>query len=303
MSRDSIHQEVTNTIIALLEKGTPPWRRTWKTTAGNGSSSSVPRNAITRRPYQGVNRIILWAAALAGSYPSHDWATYRQIQAAGGQVRKGERGTRVVLYRPVEASDRKQPGETLEEDHNNKGERTMWIMRAFTVFNVAQCDGLAQAPVPAAPPRDAIPGAEQFVRHVGARVLHGGDGAFYDPRSDTIHLPSSDSFTSAEAYYATALHEHVHWTGHAERLNRFDKWAPFGSEAYACEELVAELGAAFLCADLDVRGELEHHASYLGHWLTVLKRDAKALFGAAADANRAAEYLRGLQPTRVEQAA
>lgn len=301
MSRETIHEEVTGRIIALLERGTPPWRRTWTTTSG--TTSSIPSNAITRRPYQGVNRIILWAAALAGCYPTHDWATYRQIQQVGGQVRKGERGTRVVLYRPIEASDRRRPGDTQEEDRNHRGKRTIWIMRGFTVFNIAQCDGLAQAPAPAAPPRDAIPGAERFVRHVGARILHGGDRAFYVPDADVIYLPPSESFTSPAAYYATSLHEHVHWTGHAERLNRLDKWAHFGSEAYACEELVAELGAAFLCADLEVRGELEHHASYLGHWLKVLRRDSKALFAAAADANRAAEHMKALQPAQIEQAA
>jgi antirestriction protein ArdC len=116
------------------------------------------------------------------------------------------------------------------------------------------------------------------------------------PSPDVILLPAPESFTSAEAYYATNLHEHVHWTGHKTRLSRVEKWAPFGSEAYACEELVAELGAAFLCAELSIKGELEHHASDLQHWLTVLKQDKIALFRAAADASRATEFLHSLQP-------
>ncbi|MBI4082699.1 MAG: hypothetical protein HY423_08825 [Candidatus Lambdaproteobacteria bacterium] len=127
-------------------------------------------------------------------------------------------------------------------------------------------------------------------------MRHGGDRACYMPTPDVILLPAPESFTGPEAYYATSLHEHIHWTGHASRLSRVEKWAPFGSEAYACEELVAELGAAFLCAELSIKGELEHHASYLQNWLTVLKQDRTTLFRAAADASRAAEYLHSLQP-------
>jgi antirestriction protein ArdC len=150
---------------------------------------------------------------------------------------------------------------------------------------------------------DPIPAGREFLANVKARERHGGDRACYMPSPDVILLPTQDSFTSAEAYYATSLHEHVHWTGHTSRLSRLEKWAPFGSEAYACEELVAELGAAFVCAELSIKGELERHASYLQNWLGVLKQDKTALFRAAADANRATEFLHALQLAAAHEAA
>jgi len=301
MDKPTIHQQVTDSIIALLERGTLPWRQMWKTTGR--STSQVPANLITQRPYRGVNRIILWASALSKGYPTHAWATYRQISQARGHVCKGERGTHVVLYRPYVPRDQAQAGDSVEQERNATGEATIWLMRSFTVFNAAQCAGLRNTATPVEPPADAIPAARQFLASVQANVQHGGDRAFYSPSDDRIQLPSFDAFTGPEAYYATSLHEHVHWTGHASRLNRLDKGAAYGGEAYAFEELTAELGAAFLCADLTIRGDQEHHASYLQSWLTVLKQDPKALFKAAADANRATDFLDRLQPKNQQQAA
>jgi len=293
MDKKSIHEQVTENIIAMLERGTLPWRRPWET---SGTGLAVPANGISKRPYHGINRVILWTSALVAGYPNHAWATYRQIQEAGGQVRKGEKGTRVMLYRPLEQNDENDATSSEEGNSAPKDAKPARIARVFTVFNLAQCDGLAAPEQPETVTADPIPVAEQFLANVNARVQHGGDRACYIPSLDLIQLPNPDAFTSAEAYYATSCHEHVHFTGHVSRLNRVEKWAPFGSEAYACEELVAELGAAFLCAELSIKGELEHHASYLHNWLGVLKQDKTALFRAAADASRAAEYLHSLQP-------
>jgi antirestriction protein ArdC len=296
MDKKSIHEQVTEQIVTMLEQGTLPWRKPWKSTG-----SAIPANAVSKRPYHGINRVILWTSALVAGYPTHAWATYRQIQEAGGQVRKGEKGTRVMLYRPLEQTD---ASESEEGESEGRDARPTRIARVFTVFNLAQCDGLEAPQEPETVTVDPIPAARDFLAHVKATVRLGGDRACYMPSPDVILLPAPDSFTSAEAYYATSLHEHCHWTGHASRLSRNEKWAPFGSEAYACEELVAELGAAFLCAELSIKGELEHHASYLQNWLDVLKQDKTALFRAAADASRAAVYLHSLQPAaKAERAA
>jgi len=293
MDKKSIHEQVTDSILALLEKGTLPWRRPWQS---SGTGPAVPANGISKRPYHGINRVILWTSTLVAGYPTHAWATYKQIQEAGGQVRKGEKGTRVMLYRPLGANDENDSTGSEEQESDRKDARPARIARVFTVFNLAQCDGLAAPEQPETVTADPIPAAREFLANVNAQVRHGGDRACYMPSLDVIQLPAPDAFTNAEAYYATSCHEHCHWTGHKSRLSRVEKWAPFGSEAYACEELVAELGAAFLCAELSIKGELEHHASYLQNWLTVLKQDKTALFRAAADASRATEFLHSLQP-------
>ena len=301
MDSRSIHQQVTDAIVAMLERGTLPWRRTWKTQGG--TTNPVPANLITGRAYQGVNRVILWTSALAVGYPTHGWATFKQVHDAGGHVRKGERGTQVVLYRPVVTREPREPGQSDEQRQEEEREYVAHVLRVFTVFNAAQCEGLTTAMAPAAPPVNVVPAAELFIASVGAKVEHGGDRACYVPNADLIQLPSFAAFTSPEAYYATSLHEHVHWTGHCSRLNRLSQPAPYGSEQYAAEELVAELGAAFLCADLRIQGDLEHHASYLQEWLTILRQDKKAIFKAAAEANRAGDFLHARQPTCLEQAA
>jgi antirestriction protein ArdC len=236
MDKKSIHQEVTDAILELLERGTLPWRRTWKTQGG--FTSPIPANGISGRPYRGINRVILWASAMARGYPTHAWATYRQVSQAGGHVKKDERGTHVVLYRPLTVRGDADLGEATEEEQGTRGDRTVRILRAFTVFNLAQCEGLPEPPEPVAPPVDVIPQAQRFLANVGATVQHGGNSGFYWPKEDRIQLPSFDAFSSPEAYFATSLHEHVHWTGHESRLKRLDKGAKYGSASYAYEELV-----------------------------------------------------------------
>lgn len=274
------YQEVTDKIVALIEAGTLPWRKDWKEVAALGS----PFNPFTRRAYNGINVVLLWAEAAAKGYASHEWGTYKQLAEAGGTVRKGEKGTRIMFYRTLQVEDR----ETEET-------KRIPMLRTFTVFNVAQCDGLKPREVKPLKEPDRDAQAEAFIAAVGADVRHGGNRAFFSPLEDYVNVPALAQFKSTEGYYATALHELTHWTGHKTRLAR-DFSGRFGSESYAFEELVAELGASFLCADLQLSPRLESHASYLDSWLKVLKGDKKAIFKAAAEASRAAAYLKALQP-------
>ena len=195
MDKKTIHQEVTENILALLERGTLPWRRPWATSGGD--SSPVPVNAISRRPYHGINRLILWAAALVNGYPSHAWATFRQVQGAGGHIRKGEHGTHVVLYRPVEckrseAMETPEPPAESGEETIADPERTPCILRAFTVFNLAQCDGLPQPEAPAAPPFDPIPAAQRFQEAIGATARQAGRPGEPAGPQDRARAPAPD---------------------------------------------------------------------------------------------------------------
>lgn len=269
-----IYQEVTNRIIASLEAGAPAWVQPWK----NNSPTGLPYNAGTGRRYSGVNVALLWAEAADRGYASSGWLTYKQAQAVGGQVRRGEKGTKVVFWRMREVRDA-DTGE-LEQ---------IPLAAMFTVFNEAQIDGLK--PVTAEPVSvfTGHGGAEACISQSGASIHHGGNRAFYSPAADQITLPERSQFKSPADYYATALHELVHWSGHASRLNRSLK-GRFGDEAYAAEELIAELGAAFLCASLGVEGKLQHEG-YIASWLRVLKNDKRAIFTASSAAQKAADFL------------
>lgn len=281
-----IHEEVTAKIVAELETGVVPWVKPWK----NGAAGQcMPVNAATNRAYRGVNILTLWAAAIGGGYPLPRWLTFRQGQALGGFVRKGEKATPVVLVKKVTFGD-EHKGAADEADATTK---QVTMLRNFWVFNVAQ---LAELP----PHLYAAPAAEQegerharaeaFLKATGADVRHGGHRACYIPSADRINLPPFGSFDGPEHYYATSLHEHCHWSGHGTRLDR-DLSGRFGSHAYAAEELIAELTAAFLCAELSIEGQLRH-AEYIGSWLELLRSDAKAVFTAASRASESADYLR-----------
>jgi len=297
-SRGSLYDEVTASIIAQLEEGVFPWVRPWsKALAAPG----LPRNAVTGRPYSGINVLILWGAVIEGGYPSQDWLTFRQALAAGGSVRKGERG-RTMFY-----ADRFVPkGEREGAGSGERGEepRGIAFLKRFTVFNVAQCDGLPEglvtAPVPL-PERELHEAAEALIASTLADVRIGGAEAFYSPSSDHVQLPPQPAFHHQIDYYRTALHELGHWTGHVSRLGR-DQTGRFGSAAYAREELVAELAAAFLCAALGIEPTVRH-ADYLGSWLAVLRDDSRAIFRAASQASRAADFLLQFQTPAREQAA
>jgi antirestriction protein ArdC len=297
MRRD-IYQEITNQIVADLEQGVRPWQRPWSASHMDGRVLLPLRhNGIA---YRGVNVLALWMAALAKGYRAPIWMTFKQTIDLGGGVRKGEKGSLTVYADTITRA--KTDAKTGEET-----EAAIPFMKGYTVFNVEQIDGLPSqyyaAPEPLAQLLPRIERAEAFFAATGARTAHGGGRAYYARGSDHIQMPPFEAFRDAESYYATLAHESTHWTGHESRLERtFGK--RFGDDAYAVEELVAELGAAFLCASLDLTPELrEDHASYLDHWLKVLKADTRAIFTAAAQAQRAADFLHGLQPQAMEVAA
>jgi antirestriction protein ArdC len=293
-----IHAEITATIVAELEQGTAPWVKPWK----NGlSGACMPLNAATSRPYRGVNVLSLWAATARGGYPLPRWLTFRQALALGGHVRKGEKGTPIVLVKQMRASEDRN--DHSDDDDQGAVRRHGTFLRYFWVFNVAQVEGLPpdlHALPPAEPEGKRQARAEAFLTAIGADVRHGGDRACYMPSLDCILLPPFAAFEGPGHYYATRLHETGHWSGHPSRLGR-DLSGRFGSRAYAAEELVAELTAAFLCAELGIEGRLRH-AEYIGNWLELLRADSRAVFAAASKASEAADFLRSLLTSEVRNA-
>jgi antirestriction protein ArdC len=289
-----VYEQITSQIISAIERGAGEFKLPWHRGA---SQNFRPRNAATRNAYRGVNVVGLWAAAQLRGYDSSTWATYRQWASLGAQVRKGERASTVVFYRELDAAD---DGDDTD---------TRFVARASHVFNADQVDGFAVETSPVVTggiDRDAR--VDAFITSTGARISHAGTRAFYRPATDEIVIPPATAFvgtptsTATEGYYSTALHELAHWTGADTRLARsFGK--RFGDHDYAVEELVAELTAAFLTADLGVsNAPRADHAQYLASWLSVLRADSHAIFAAASAASRAAEFLHALQP-RAEIAA
>lgn len=282
MKRD-LYAEVSARIIAELERGAAPWIKPWSATAGQ----NVPQNAVTSRAYSGCNVILLWLARDRG-WSTPRFLTFKQAIEAGGNVRKGEHGTKVYFVKQLQVKDGK--GEEAES-------RLIPMMREYTVFNVDQCDGLPDS-IRAGKPmrvrnrdtRDVL--ADEFLRSIGADIREGHGEALYVPSHDFISLPAFQAFKGADHFYNVAFHELTHWTGHKERLGR-DLKNRFGSRDYAAEELVAELGAAFLCAEFGFDGDVRN-AGYIATWIELLKADKRAFFTACSKASKAADYLRGL---------
>ncbi|PKP92518.1 MAG: antirestriction protein ArdC [Alphaproteobacteria bacterium HGW-Alphaproteobacteria-16] len=294
-TRTNLYDEVTARIITELEAGRFPWVQPWGTAsvpgcpAGEGGAAGpgLPRNALTARPYSGVNVLILWGAVIEQGYPSQGWLTFKQALAAGGCVRKGERGTTVVY------ADRFVPeAEKARAVESGGDAMAIPFLKRFTVFNVAQCEGLrpglAPEPVPL-PERQIVPVAEDVIAASGIAFRIGGNRAFYVPAQDYVQVPPQPAFFEQINYYRTCLHELTHATGHPSRLNR-KLTTGFGTKDYAREELVAELGSAFLCAALGIVPTVRH-ADYLGSWLDVLREDNRAIFRAASAASKAADWL------------
>lgn len=280
--RISIYETVTRSIIVELEQGAIPWIKPWKT----GTAVS-PRNAVSQRLYRGVNVLLLWSAALKCGYGNPTWLSYKQALELNGHVKRGEHGTRIVYAATATKTER--------SDNGSEVDRRVRFLKWYSVFNVEQTEGLPPhlyVSTSIKPLEDALGHVAAFITQIGADLRHGGDEAFYNPKSDFIMLPVPQRFESASAYHAVSLHEHAHWSGHPARLDR-DLSGRFGTEAYAAEELVAELAAAFLCAALAIPGELRH-AGYIQAWLKLLERDKKAIFTAASAASKAADYLRQL---------
>jgi antirestriction protein ArdC len=284
-----LYAEVTDRIVGAIERGVRPWCRPW--TSGQTAAGMVPRRH-TGEAYRGVNVLLLWAAARERGYTAQTWMTFRQAQAEGGQVRKGEKGTTVVFAGQFTPAVGTNDG----SDNDAPTRQARAYLRSYTVFNVEQVDGLPSPPASKPVEAPKVDGAAQgFIARTGATVHHGGDRAFYAPGPDKVQVPHSRQFCDAAAYLGTVTHELVHWTGHPGRLAR-QFGQRFDDQAYAIEELVAELGAAFVCARLNVSAEpREDHAAYLAEWLAVLKADKRAVFTAASHAQRAADYLHELQ--------
>ena len=282
-----IYQAVTNQVIAALEAGTPPWVCPWTSSGG----SRLPSNAASSRPYRGINVLLLQMQAAVRGYDRNRWLTFNQARAFGAHVRRGEEGTGIVFFKMHEVDG----AERMPAAANDaRGPRVVPLLRSFTVFNIAQVDCLPQAlaaqPSPAAE-WNPIAEAEAVLQRSGATIRHGGDMAFYRPSDDVIQLPPRAQFPDARHYYNVALHELTHWTGHPTRCNR-----PLVGRSqltgYAFEELVAEMGAAFLSSHCGLPGELQH-ASYIAHWLEALRSDKRLVFTAASLAQKAADYLTG----------
>lgn len=279
-----VYQSITNQIISAIEAGTGevkmPWHR-------SGFNQTRPVNISSSKPYQGINILSLWAAAMGGNYEHGLWGTYRQWQEAGAQVRKGEKSSFIVFYKQFENDE--------ADDGKDQTERRMFMARASRVFNVAQVDGyeLPDQPEPTENLVTRITSVEEFIGKTGAIIKEGGEQACYNPATDEISMPDQHRFfgNATEHFHSVLLHELTHWTGAEQRLDRtFGK--RFGDHAYAIEELTAELGAAFLCADLGISASpREDHACYINNWLSAMKADAKAVFAAASAASKAMEYL------------
>jgi antirestriction protein ArdC len=288
--RRDIHAEITAKLIASIEQGAGKLQMPWRRSSGH---LFMPINARTEKPYNGINIVSLWVAAEVQGFAAPLWATYRQWQEIGAQVRKGEVSSLVVFYKEYEADPDPQ-------NESDDGKRR--VARASFVFNAAQVDGYTApgAPQPLGP-IERIAAADRFVSATGAQIQHGGERAFYRPLTDHIQMPEEGLFcdtqtmSRTEGYYATLLHELTHWTGAKHRLAReFGK--RFGSRAYCAEELVAEIASAFLSAELGVTQDTRaDHAQYLAQWLELMKEDSRAIFTAAARASEAVAYLKGLQ--------
>lgn len=295
--RQDIYSRITNQIIAALEQGVKPWTQPWNAAHAAGHVSRPLRH--NGQPYGGINVLTLWASAMSGSFSAPIWMTFRQAIELGGHVRKGEKGSPVVYANTITRAE-------TDEATGDDVERTVPFLKAYTVFNVEQIEGLPGHFYALAEssrnPDERIADAETYFAATRAAIRHGGDSAYYSPALDYIQMPPFEAFRDAQAYYATLAHEATHWTRHATRLDRDFGRKRFGDDGYAREELVAELGAAFLCADLGLALEdRADHAAYIGHWLAVLKDDKRAVFTAAAHAQRAIDYLHGL--TRPQEVA
>ena len=294
--RPDVYSRITDKIIADLEQGVRPWLRPWNAehTAGR-ISRPLRHNGI---PYKGINVVMLWSAATVKGYASPIWLTFKQALELGGNVRKGETGELVVYANSITRTEANEKGEEIE--------REIPFLKGYTVFNAEQCENLpahyiAKAEAPALTPLQRIEAADRFFAATGADIRHGGARAFYAQGPDYVQMPPFETFRDAESHAATLAHELTHWTKHDKRLARDMGRVKWGDEGYAREELVAELGSAFLCADLGITPEVrQDHAAYIASWLEVLKGDKRFVFSAASHAQRAVDYLHSLQPCQGE---
>jgi len=288
--KPDVYSQVTNKIIADLERGSLTWLQPWQ--AGHAAGEISRPLRVGGKPYRGINIVMLWASAMEKGFSCPIWLTYKQAVELGGQVRKGEKGSLVVYANTFTRIETDDKGENIETE--------VPFMKGYTVFNAEQVDNLpthfyarSHAARHEISRQEAV---ERFFAATGGTIRHGGNQAFYSPSNDVVQMPQMEAFRDAESYYATLAHEMTHWTRHETRLKRDFGRKRFGDEGYAMEELVAEIGAAFLCADLGITPETrEDHAAYIASWLKVLKQDKRAIFTAASHAQRAIEHLHAYQ--------
>ncbi len=289
-NQTDIYSRITNQIIADLEKGVKSWTKPWK--GGDDQSRITMPCRHNGEKYQGINILSLWASSMEQGFSSASWMTFKQAQELGGHVLKGEKGSLVVYANSMNRTEENDKGEEIQ--------RQIPFMKGYSVFNAEQIEGLPESyydkPEITTNPVERIERAEKFFTSTGAKIHHGGHQAFYTIQHDYVKLPYIESFIDAENYYATLAHEITHWTRHPNRLDRNFEGKKFGDEGYAKEELVAELGAAFISADHGIMLEdREDHSAYIASWLKALKDDKRAIFHAAAYAQRAVNYLHELQ--------
>ena len=293
--RRDVYERITARIVADLERGVRPWVQPWQ----SGAGKVVRPLRFNGVPYAGINVLMLWSVAYECGYASPFWMTFKQALDLGGAVRKGEKGSLVVYANRVTKTETTDAGEEIE--------REIPFMRGYTVFSTDQIDGLPEHYYAKQPPRfdnpvQRIDHAEAFFAATGADIRQRGGRAFYRQDGDFVQVPPIEAFPDAEEFYSTLAHEMTHWSKTPQRLNRDFGRKRWGDEGYAMEELVAELGAAFLCADLDLvpgagaEVREDAHASYINSWLKVLKGDKRAIFTAASHAQRAADFLHSFQP-------
>lgn len=273
-----LYQKVTDQIVAQLETGTAPWIKSWQT-----GGFAIPRNATTNKPYRGINILLLWADN------NMRYLTFKQAKEAGGHVRKGEHGRQIYFFTKLTVKDRNNPDK----------EKDIGMLKEYTVFHVDQCDGLSddvrygKNVVRVTNPDGRMPDADDFIKATGAKFYERGTVAHFIPSLDIVEVPPFKLFSGGDKFYGTSFHELVHWTGHKTRLDRNLK-GRFGDDSYAVEELIAELGAAFVCAEFGINKTMTNSANYLAHWLKVLKADKRAIFTAASQAQKAVDHLRGV---------
>lgn len=279
----SLYTKVTDQIVTLLQQGTVPWIKPWSTTAGH----NTPCNAVSGRAYSGINTLLLWASA-THSYPTPRFLTFGQAQRLGSTVNLGEKGFKIYFVKQL-------PAKVTPEGDDDKRAGTM--LREYTVFNIAQCSRLPDNVLNPEPPRiinhdRRCELADYFLSSTGARIIEGAGSAFYSPGNDSISLPGWNQFHNSDSFYDVAFHELTHWTGAKKRLDR-DLKNRFGTQAYAAEELIAELGSSYLCAEFGF-DTTKNSAAYIQSWIELLKSDNRAIFTAASKASKAADYLRQL---------
>lgn len=289
--RTDIYQRVTNKIVEALESGVRPWFQPWSVEHAAGRITRPLRHNFT--PYKGINILMLWAAAELQGFSCPLWLTFNQAKELGGHVKKGEHGSPVVYASTYTKTDSDDNGEEIEKEIS--------FLRQYTVFNAEQIDDLpGHFYEKASEPTDILDRIEQadtFFANTKAEIRYGGTRAYYALEKDYVQMPPYETFRDVESHAATLAHELTHWTRHPSRLDRDLGRKKYGDAGYAMEELVAELGSAFLCADLKITPEVrDDHASYIASWLEVLKNDKRAVFVAASQASKAVDYLHGLQP-------